>query len=77
MIPGGDEGRARRGRCPAAVATRALFSPDPGGRCSVTARKDGGRPRGAFLPADLAESPAAEGRKQRRAATAEGDGENA
>jgi len=39
-IGGGDWGR--------------LFSPDPEGRCSGSAREGVGRPRGAIPPADMA-----------------------
>ena len=76
MIPGGDEGRARRWSIPGGGSDDDALLAGSGARCSVTAREDGGRPRGAFLPADLAESPAAGGQKQGRS-EAERDGENA
>ena len=55
VIPGGDEGQARRLSIPGGDNDEGrLFSPDLGGQCSVSVLEGGGRPRGAIPPADLA-----------------------
>ena len=56
VIPGRRRGWcARRWSIPAAATTGGrLFSPDPEGRCSGSAREGVGRPHGAIPPADTA-----------------------
>lgn len=75
MIPGGDEGRARRWSIPGGGSDEgAALLARYGGRCSVTAREGGGRPRGAILPQIWPESLAASGRKQGQSAAEGGWG---
>ena len=51
VIPGGDEGRARRWSIP---GDGRLFSPDPEEQCNGLAREGVGQPRGAIPPANMA-----------------------